>query len=169
MYIYQVLCQAYDHTYYRYTYEFEVCYAKPALKKRKLTLSQKGDTYGYMLVMVLKSLKIRPPLVRCISLFYNQTIFKKFECTFFDQVAIDAKTVLTFENYPLVAELKLKMSQNGLFFMFSISALPPEGAFQMLTHFWHLWPLGQKTYVQIFERQSGYKIIKQNVPEGFVF
>ena len=40
----------------------------------------------------------------------------------------DAKTTL-------VAELKLKMSQIEQFFMFSISALPPEGAFQMFTHF----------------------------------
>ena len=39
-------------------------------------------------------------------LFYNQTVFKKFEHTFFDQVARDAKSVLTFEKRPLVAELK---------------------------------------------------------------
>ena len=46
-----------------------------------------------------------------------------------------AKSVSTFEKCPLAAELKLKMSQNGRFFMFSISALPPEGAFQMSTLF----------------------------------
>ena len=66
--------------------------------------------------------------------FYNQTVFQKCECSFFDQVAIDAKSVPTFEKCYLVAELKLTMLQNGRFFMFSISALPPEGAFQMSTH-----------------------------------
>ncbi len=50
------------------------------------------------------------PLVRFAWLFYNQTISQKFERrpTFFDQVAIDAKSVLTFEKCPLVVELKLK-------------------------------------------------------------
>ncbi len=33
------------------------------------------------------------PLVRFAWLFYNQTVFQKFERTFFDQVAIDAKSV----------------------------------------------------------------------------
>ena len=36
--------------------------------------------------------------------------------SFFDQVATDDKSVLTFEKRPLVAELKLKMSQIALFF-----------------------------------------------------
>ena len=49
---------------------------------------------------------------------------------------------------------------------FSISALPPEGAFQMFTHFEHLWPLSQKSYIQIFKRRSGCKIFKRNVPGG---
>ena len=75
------------------------------------------------------------PLVRFAWLFDNQTVFQKFERTFFDQVAIDAKSVSTFKKCPLVAELKLKMSQNGQFWMFSISALPPEGAFQISVHF----------------------------------
>ena len=35
--------------------------------------------------------------------------------------------------------------------MFSISALPPEGAFQMSIHFKHLWPFGQKSYIHILE------------------
>ncbi len=51
---------------------------------------------------------------------------------------------------------------------FSISALPPEGAFQMFTPFQNLRPLGQKSYVQIFKRRSGFTIIKQNVPGGYV-
>ncbi len=75
------------------------------------------------------------PLVHFAPLFFNQTVFQKFERTFFDQVVIDAKSVSTFEKCHLVAELKLKMSQNGQLFMFSISALPPEGAFQTSTHF----------------------------------
>ncbi len=75
------------------------------------------------------------PLVHFAWLLYNQTIFQKFERSFFDQVAIDSKNVQTFERHPLVAELKLKVSQIALFFMFSISALPPEGAFHMFTHF----------------------------------
>ncbi len=36
------------------------------------------------------------PLVRFAWLFYNQTVFQKIECTFFDQVAIDAKSVSAF-------------------------------------------------------------------------
>ena len=52
--------------------------------------------------------KIQTPLVRFGWLFYNQTVFQKFERTFFDQVAIDAKSVLTFEKRPLVVELKLE-------------------------------------------------------------
>ncbi len=49
----------------------------------------------------------------------------------------DAKNVLTFENRALVAELKLKMSQFEQFFMFLISARPPEGTFQMFTDFYY--------------------------------
>ena len=59
-------------------------------------------------------------------------------------MSIDAKSVITFEKCSLVAELKSKMLQNGRLSHFSISALPAEGAFEMLTHFHHLWPLGQK-------------------------
>ncbi len=55
-----------------------------------------------------KTTKKHTPLVCFDWLFYNQTVSQKFERPFFDQVAIDAKYVLTFENRPLVAELKLK-------------------------------------------------------------
>ena len=41
--------------------------------------------------------------------FYNQTVFQKFERSFFYQVAIDVKSVSTFEKCHLVAELKLKI------------------------------------------------------------
>ncbi len=39
----------------------------------------------------------------------------------------------------------------------------------MLTHFYYLWPLGLKSVVQIFDKLSGCKIIKQNVPGGSDF
>ena len=86
----------------------------------------------------------------------------------FYQVARDAKNVSTFEKCPLVAELKLKMSQIEQFFMFLISALPPEGAFKMFTHF-SIWPTGQKNIIQFFERRSGCKLIEQTVPGGSNF
>ena len=63
----------------------------------------------------------------------------------------------------------MKTSQLEQFFMFSISSLPPESAFQMFTHFQHPWPLGQKSVIQIFERWSGCKIIMQNVSGGYDF
>ncbi len=53
--------------------------------------------------------------------------------------------------------------------MFLISALLLEGAFQMLTHFYNLWSLGQKSIILIFDRGSGCKIIKQNVAGGLIF
>ena len=57
--------------------------------------------------MLVKSLKIRPPPgTFSLIFFYNQTVFQKFERSFFDQVAIDAKNVLTFQKRPLVAEQK---------------------------------------------------------------
>ena len=37
--------------------------------------------------------------------FYNQTIYQKSELQFFDQVARDGESELTFEKRPLVAEL----------------------------------------------------------------
>ena len=56
-----------------------------------------------------KTLKIHTPLVRFALYFHYQAVFQKFERSFFDQVAVDVKSVLTFENRPLVAELKLKI------------------------------------------------------------
>ena len=56
-----------------------------------------------------KTLKIHTPLVRFALYFHYQAVFQKFERSFFDQVAVDAKSVSTFENRPLVAELKLKI------------------------------------------------------------
>ncbi len=75
-------------------------------------------------------------------------VFQKSERSFFDQVATYARNMLTFEKYPLMAELKLKMS-HGLvepFYMFSISAMPPEGTFQRSIHFYHY------TYDHSFKR-----------------
>ena len=63
---------------------------------------------------------------------------------------------------PLVAELKLKISQIEQFFIFSISDLSPAGAFQMLTHFYHLLPLGQKSVIQISERLKGLAVKKSS-------
>ncbi len=60
-----------------------------------------------------------------------------------------------------MAELKVKSIKNAHCVTLSISALPPEGEF-----FKHLWLLGQKRITQIFERRSGYKIMKQNVSGG---
>ncbi len=71
-----------------------------------------------------KTLKKHTPFVRFALYFHNQAIFQKSERSFFNQLAIDAKSALTFDNHPLVLELKFKMSKNGRFFMFSISALP---------------------------------------------
>ena len=47
-----------------------------------------------------KTLKKHPPLVRFGLYFHNQVVFQKSERSCFDQVAIDAKSVLTFENRP---------------------------------------------------------------------
>ena len=55
--------------------------------------------------MMQKPLKNRPP---CHILPDYFIYFQKSERSFFDQVAIDAESVLTFEKCPLVAELKLK-------------------------------------------------------------
>ncbi len=44
-------------------------------------------------------------------------------------MAVDAKSVLTFEKHPLVAELELKVSDNEGYFKYLILTLPPEGAF----------------------------------------
>ena len=56
-----------------------------------------------------KIMKIHTPLVRFALYFHNQAGFQKFEHSFFDQVAIDIKSVLTFENCPLVAENTFNM------------------------------------------------------------
>ncbi len=44
---------------------------------------------------------------------------KKFERGFFGQVALDRKSVFTFEKQPLVEDLKLKISKNPQIFTFS--------------------------------------------------
>ncbi len=62
----------------------------------------------------------------------------------FVTVAIDAKSVLTFKTCPLVEELKLKISEIALFFMFSISALPPECFWNVKSLLACMWPLSKK-------------------------
>ncbi len=79
------------------------------------------------------------PLVCFASLFCNQTVFQKFECSLFEQVVTDAKHVQTFEKHPLLTELKLKTKNIAHSVIFSISPLPAEGGFQMLTHFMATW------------------------------
>ncbi len=66
--------------------------------------------------------------------------------------SIDVKSALTFEKGPLVAaaEQKLKMSKSYQI-PFSISPLPPEGAFQVSFHFSHLWTIAKKSGTQIFD------------------
>ena len=77
-------------------------------------------------------------------------------------ILIDAEKCVNISKISLVAEPKLKISQNGWFLVFSISALPSEGPFQMSTHFKYLWPPDE-----IFlERQYCYKMIEQNIPGG---
>ncbi len=55
------------------------------------------------------------PLVRFAWLFYNQTFFQKFECTFFDQVAIDAKSE---NNRLFISRLMMLIHWRGLLEMF---------------------------------------------------
>ncbi len=43
------------------------------------------------------------------TIFFKQTVFQKSEGRFFDKGPIDVKSVLTFEKWSLMAELKLKM------------------------------------------------------------
>ena len=62
-----------------------------------------------------KTLKKHTSLIRFASYFHKQTVFQKCERSFFDQTAIDAKSVLTFENGPLVAELKSIHHQKAVF------------------------------------------------------
>ena len=53
---------------------------------------------------------------------------------FFDQVAIDSKSVLTIEKRPLVAELKLKLLGNGhSFYNFNITSLNQMESFHDLS------------------------------------
>ncbi len=74
-----------------------------------------------------KTLKIHTPLVRFALYFHYQAVFKKFERSFFDQVAIDANTsvmptglvkkaTFKFLKDGLVIKLSAKMLQGGLIF-----------------------------------------------------
>ncbi len=78
--------------------------------------------------MVLKPLKIRPPL----HVWPNNSVARqKSEGQLFDQVTKDVKSVFTFSRWPLMAELKLKMAEFAVFFILLISALPLEVTFEM--------------------------------------
>ncbi len=55
-------------------------------------------------------------------------------CTF-DEVTRDAKNEYYILNVPSSGRTEIENLTDRTIFMFSISALPPEGAFQMFTHF----------------------------------
>ncbi len=60
-------------------------------------------------IYLAKTVIKHTPLICFPLYFHNRAIFLKSERSIFEQVAIDAKIALTFENGPLVAELKFKM------------------------------------------------------------
>ena len=75
------------------------------------------------------------------------TSYQKSEANIFDKGSTDVKSVLTFERWHLVTELKLKMSKSYQI-SFSISPLPPVGTFQLWLHFYILWPIVKKVCVR---------------------
>ncbi len=77
-------------------------------------------------------------------------MYKKSEWPFFDQGSIDGKSEVQVEKCHQMAEPKLKML-NLQKVTFSISALPPGDAFELLIHFSHLWTNAQKRVIQIFD------------------
>ena len=88
--------------------------------------------------------------------------YQKSEWYFFRQRCIDGKSGVKVPKRHLVTELKLKMSLFA-YLTLSISALPPDGIFQLWLHFSHLWTLGQKSVIQIFDTSWLDKNIGQNV------
>ena len=76
--------------------------------------------------------------LRFVKYFYQAMVYKKSERRFFDQGSIDLKSEIKVEKRHLVAELKLKML-NMQKVTFSISTLPPGGAFKLLLHIFYLW------------------------------
>ncbi len=68
-----------------------------------------------------------------------------------------------------MAELKFKMADFAVILILLISALPLGVTFQMQTHFWHPWPLGQKNAPRIFERWSSDRVMDANVQGGYDF
>ncbi len=81
--------------------------------------------------------------------------------TLFGPCSIDRKCGVNVQKRHLVAELKLKMSPFG-YLTFSISALPLGGIFPLLLHISHLWTVGQKSIIQIFDTSWLDKNIRQN-------
>ncbi len=81
------------------------------------------------------------------------------------QRPIDENAAGIFENCPLVAELKLKIEKKLQSFGFSISARPPEGAFQMLMHHFHLWTFDQKESIRLFKDRVLTKLLGKKHPE----
>ena len=91
--------------------------------------------------------------LRFVWYFYQATIYQKSEWHFFDQGSIDGKSKVEMKKCPLVAELKLKIT-NIQKVTFSISTPPPGGTFELLLHFSNLWNIAQKSIIQIFDTSS---------------
>ena len=66
--------------------------------------------------------------------------------------SIDLKSALTFEKWPLLAELKLKMSESfSSYFQFQFCHQAVL-KIQLCLHFFHLWHIVQKRVSQVFVR-----------------
>ncbi len=76
---------------------------------------------------------------------------------------MDGKGEVKVKKCHLVAELKLKML-NMQKVTFSISPLPPGGAFELLLHFSYLWNIAQKSIIQIFDTLSINKFHRNFAP-----
>ncbi len=79
---------------------------------------------------MIKTLKIHTPLVRFALYFHYRAVFQKIECSFFDQVAIVAKSASTFENCTLVAELKFKCHRMSDFLCFQFQLCQQRAVFK---------------------------------------
>ena len=80
-------------------------------------------------------------------------------------MAIDRKSEVKVEKYPLAVEVKLKMLLD-MVLTFSFSPLPLDVSFQMSAHFLHLWTLCQKSSPQIFDKWYVSRDIVENVKGG---
>ncbi len=89
------------------------------------------------------------PLLQFVWYFYSCTSFQKSERYFFDKTSIDETKWSQCWNVTSSGRAEIK-NVKIVVLSFSISALPPGGAFKIWLNFYHLWTLGQKSIVQIF-------------------